>query len=657
MTPSEDPSGRSPRRRRRRIVLASALALLGLIACLLLIEALVLLSVRSDLEAGRNAARSARGALTGGDAAKAGAEFGRAEMRFNDALDGTGATLGRVASWIPLAGNSVDVATGLAEAGVHVARAGQVLASAIQGLPKGLGSLAPSGGRLPLETFDTLSDAVATAAAEAKAGQAAVEGTPASFLPGRVLEARWDAEEEVTGAVRALSAGDLLLHGVRSFAGGDGARRYLVMPQNPAELRGSGGFWGAYAVLTFRDGRPSFSPVRPTSTIPQVSIDQIPPPNPDYRAIYDPFGGAASWDNMNMSPDFPSVARAALGNYAAAVGAHLDGVIAADPFALRPMLALTGPVGVPGLDLSIGAGNVVAFTTNRAYYRVFANATQRKEVLGAVATGVLERFMDVEGQGLARLRAIAEAASGGHLRAYTTDPSFERGLELAGAAGSFAPDDGGDVVDVTVNNATGAKIDYWSTRRIRYAVSLGGDREAIGNLQVTIRNDAPAKGPGYLVGPIVPGADPGDEVLFVSASCHAPCDLTSSERNGAPVAFTGGSELGIPWFRDYTTIPPRGGTGSWSLGWGTSGVWEGNSSGGTYRLTFLGQPTIRPTKLELQVQAPPGTRVVWTNVPMSLDGGLATWRGIPEPRTVFVVRFRAPLPLRVLRNLTRPVFG
>jgi Protein of unknown function (DUF4012) len=639
-------------------VLLAVLGLLALAASLAVIEGIVLLGVRSDLEAGRNAARNARSAFARGDASEAGADFDRAETRFSEALAETRTTIGRAAAWIPFAGNSVDVASGLAGAGVHVARAGQVLTEAIGSLPEGLGSLAPSGGRLPLGNFGTLSEAVGQARIEAEAALDAVERTPTSFVPEQVLTARWDAERDVTDAVRALRAGDLLLSGLPSFAGGEGVRRYLVMPQNPAELRGSGGFWGAYAVLTFREGRPSFSPVRPTSTLPAVTADQIPPPNPDYRGIYDQFGGAASWENMNMSPDFPSVARAALGNYAAAVGTHLDGVIAADPFALRPMLALTGPVPIPGLHRTIDADNVVPFTTNQAYL-LFANPAQsrRKEVVGAAATGVLERFIDIEGRGVARLRAVAEAARGGHLLVYSTDDAFEQGLDLAGAAGTFAADDGGDLMAVTVNNATAAKIDFWSTRRIRYAVSLGGDHEENGDLQVTIHNGAPMRGvPRYLIGPGVPSADPGDEVLFLSASCHAPCDLTSSERDGTRVPLTAGSELGIPWFRDYTTIP-SGETGSWSLDWHTSGVWDGNSSGGTYRLTYLGQPTIRPTTLDLRVQAPPGTRVVWTNVPMTLDGGVATWEGTPQPRAVFVVRFRAPLPLRLLRDVTRPVFG
>jgi hypothetical protein len=655
VTPREDPDRRPPRRRRRRLVV-SVLAILGILGILALVEGFVLLGVRSDLEAGRTAARNARSALTNGDPTQARVDFERAQMRFDDALDTARTPLGRVVAWVPFVGNSLDVAAGLAEAGVHVARAGQVLSDAIGGLPDGLGSLAPRGGRLPLDAFATLAAATRDARTEAEAARAAVERTPTSFLPGRVLEARWDAEQEVGEVARALAAGDLLLQELPSFAGGNGVRRYLVLPQNPAELRGSGGFWGAYAVLTFRDGRPTFSSVEPTSTLPEVTADEVPPPNPDYRGIYDPFGGAASWDNMNMSPDFPSVARAALGNYAAAVGPHLDGVIAADPFALKPMLALTGPVPVPGIGRTIDANTVVRFTTNEAY-RLFGNSTERKEALGAVATGVLGRFFALEGHGKARLRAIAEAASGGHLLVYSTDGSFERGLDLAGAAGVFAPEGAGDVLAVTDNNAAAAKIDFWATRTIQYAVSLGGDHEAIADLEVSIRNDAPSAGaPRYLIGPVVKGADPGDQVLFLSVSCHAPCDLSSSERDGRPVALMAGSELGIPWFRDYATIP-SGETGSWSFRWHTSGVWDGNSSGGTYRLTYLGQPTIRPTTLQLTVQAPPGTKIVWTSVPMTVDGGIATWEGRPGPRSVFVVRFRAPQPLRILRDLTRPVYG
>jgi hypothetical protein len=46
---------------------------------------------------------------------------------------------------------------------------------------------------------------------------------------------------------------------------------------------------------------------------------------------------------------------------------------------------------------------------------------------------------------------------------------------------------------------------------------------------------------------------------------------------------------------------------------------------------------------------------VWTSEPMDVDGDTATWTGTPGPRTEFEVRFQAPLPLRLWRDVTRPL--
>jgi hypothetical protein len=86
-------------------------------------------------------------------------------------------------------------------------------------------------------------------------------------------------------------------------------------------------------------------------------------------------------------------------------------------------------------------------------------------------------------------------------------------------------------------------------------------------------------------------------------------------------------------------------------------VWQGNGSGGIYRLVFLGQPTIQPTDLRVSITSPPGTDVVWTNEPMALDGPTAVWQGTTTARTMLEVRFRAPLPLRWWRDVVRPLGG
>jgi hypothetical protein len=216
---------------------------------------------------------------------------------------------------------------------------------------------------------------------------------------------------------------------------------------------------------------------------------------------------------------------------------------------------------------------------------------------------------------------------------------------------------------VSVNNAGGNKIDYYATRSVSYSVQLGGDGEAIASTVVNIANAAPTSGqPAYVVGPNmslnrhVKGAkaEAGDQLSLVSVTCHEPCQAQSPSVNGEPVAVDVGSEIGLPWYRFYRTIP-AGSTADLSLTTTTNGVWEGNSSGGTYRLTVLGQTTIRPTQLRVSVRAPDGTNVVWSNEPMEIDGGTAIWQGVAPSRLDLVVRFSAPAPLRWWRNVGRAI--
>jgi hypothetical protein len=380
----------------------------------------------------------------------------------------------------------------------------------------------------------------------------------------------------------------------------------------------------------------------------------VPSPSEDYARNYDQYGGAGSWQNMNATPDFPAAAKAALANYALGEGEQLDGVLAVDPFALRDLLDITGPISVPAAG-RITAANVVPYTTNRAY-TTLADAAQRKKILGAVAAQAVVRFLAMDEHAIARLRALGDALAGGHLRLYSTTPDIQNGLAALGVDGALTPPDG-DLLDVVVNNGSGSKVDFYATRTIDYDVQLGGQGEAISRATVSIANAAPTSGqPRYVIGPFLDGAAAGDQIPLTAVSCHEPCTLLEATRDGQPVDLAAGSENGVPWLRDYRTID-AGATGTLSVTWRSAGVWTGSSSGGTYRLTVVGQPTVRPTEVRVTIHAPPGTRIVWTSEPMTIDGAVATWTGTPSAAAALTVRFRAPLPLRIVRDLTRPILG
>ena len=84
-----------------------------------------------------------------------------------------------------------------------------------------------------------------------------------------MASARSDALAELAKLHRQLHAGSLILDRLPSFLGADGPRRYVFGASNPAELRGTGGLIGAYAILTIDHGRLSFSDFRPIQSLPR----------------------------------------------------------------------------------------------------------------------------------------------------------------------------------------------------------------------------------------------------------------------------------------------------------------------------------------------------------------------------------------------------
>jgi hypothetical protein len=637
------PTTRPARARRRRWWRWAGLALL-LVALWSLTS---LLASAGPLREGRTSLQEARRALLAGDLPAATTGFDDAREAFGRAASAGGWGPG----FLPMIGNHHDAVVALGRAGVSLAGAGSTLVEGLESVPGGIDGLAPTAQGLPLDAYAALQASVAAAAEQARAAADTLADAPSGYLAGPVASARFDAEAQAADAAEALEAGAALLEGLPRFAGGDGPRRYLVVSANPAEQRGTGGIWGAYATLTFRQGRPMLSGAAATRELPDIDIDRIEGLDPAWRRIYDGFGGAASWQNMNMTPDFPSAARAALANLAAGGAGRYDGVISADPMALRELLEVTGPVPVPGTSVRVSSDDVVEFTTNEAY-SAFSGSAERKEVLGAVAGDVLARFLSTQGRAVPRLRALAGAVAGGNLQVYSTDDAFERALVRAGAAGSFVRPEGDDMVGVTVNNGSGNKVDFYADRTVDATIRLGGDHEAFGTMAVSIENGAPTAGqPRYVLGPFVDGLDAGDASPLIWSWCPEPCELLAATRDGSGVAVESQVEQGMRSFRDYRPIT-AGATGSYTVDWHTTGVWHGEPWDGRYELHLPGQPTIRPTTTTVTIVAPPGSAITWASDGMVVEGDRATWTGTPGAATTLQVRFRAGPLTRWWRTLT-----
>jgi hypothetical protein len=604
----------------------------------------LVLPAREPLLDGRDRMLTGRDRLVAGDAAGAAGAFAEAEAAFVEARDRLGNPRTRLTSYAPIVGRTPDAVSSGAEAGVLVARAGGVLARATEGLPGGIVSLAPRDGTIPIEPFRRLTGPLAEARSLVGRADSILDDAPRRFVPGPVAEAISGFDHQTDEASQALTAAAAITRVMPAFLGEDGPRRYLVGAQNPAELRGTGGIVGPFAVVTVDDGAIDLGPFRDVNILPDPDFSMIEPPGPDYDRIYGRYLRQGSWPNVNMTPDAPSAATMFERMYRAATGDRVDGTILADPLAFARLMQASGPAEVPGTGISVDADTVVDFVSNEAY-SLFDDSSERKRILGAVAGAVLGRFLGpgTAGDPIAAGQALVEAAGRGHLVLHASDPEVQAGLEAAGVAGALGTP--GDLFAVVANNAGGNKIDFYARRTVRYSVELFPDGSSAATASARFENTAPASGqPPYVIGPygFLEDAVAGENLMLVSAYCGPGCTVESYLRDGRSEGIEVHEELGYPFVLSAVRIL-SGETTDLEYRWRDDAAWDGDEYGGTYRLSVPGQPTIRPTRLEIDIRVPAGMRIIRTSPGLRVDGDHVLWSGTAEDVATFEVEFSRKL--------------
>ena len=126
--------------------------------------------------------------------------------------------------------------------------------------------------------------------------------------------------------------------------GADGPRNYLLMFQNPAELRTLGGIAGALALVHTDHGKITFTvediqKVLPNTGEPVTTLDAA------TLALFSE-KPATYYQNVTSVPDFATAAQLLQDFWKRTQSTPIDGVISADPVALSYLLNATGPLSL-----------------------------------------------------------------------------------------------------------------------------------------------------------------------------------------------------------------------------------------------------------------------------------------------------------------------
>ncbi|GMA35190.1 DUF4012 domain-containing protein [Demequina litorisediminis] len=146
--------------------------------------------------------------------------------------------------------------------------------------------------------------------------------------------------------------------------GGDGPRNYVVMIQNNAEPRTSGGISGTVIGLAVDDGRFEVTQYVEGNSMVDTS-DEVTPLTDDERRI---FTEKMAWypQDVNFTPEFPRAAEIMAAFWERETGQVPDGVVSLDPVALGYMLE-----GMPSTDIGgieVTADNVAQVLLSDAYW-------------------------------------------------------------------------------------------------------------------------------------------------------------------------------------------------------------------------------------------------------------------------------------------------
>jgi hypothetical protein len=388
----------------------------------------------------------------------------------------------------------------------------------------------------------------------------------------------------------------------------------------PAEARGLGGFLANYAEIEADEGRLDL--VR-TGSVGELTDSR--PPDPTLRGLdeyldrYGHLRPARFPGNVTASPSFPAVADALTQIYPQTPGGRpVDGVFLVDPEGLAGILAVTGPVTVPGLDRPFTAADAPEFLL-RGQYDVAAGVDQeaRRRLLDDIVHATFDALTRAT---LPGPRTVADTfgplVTAGRVRGTASAPGAGALFGEVGLDAPFPEPTGHDLLSVVTTNRGQNKLDAYLHRAITYDVTYDpatGEAQAV--VEVRLRNDPPAGDLPYEV-----GYNPFDLPLGTNATrldVYSPLALDAVTVDDAPAAVAEGRELGL-LVHGVVLDVPRDDTVV--VRYSLSGVLP---AGERYELLVANQPLANPDHVTVRVRGADGWRPDDAAEPLVSDGAVA----------------------------------
>lgn len=452
-----------------------------------------------------------------------------------------------LASGLPWIGQNLSAVSEIARAADDVAALGLTpLVNVYESL--NWDALMPNGAGSNIEPLRAAAPSLASSAYAVRASTQRLEGIDSNQLLPQVARPLERATAELKQASGALDSASDVAGLAPAMLGADGTKNYLLVLQNNAEARASGGIPGAIAILTLDKGKLSLGEQSSAGDVGTMS--PVLPVDQEQQQIYSTRLGKYMQD-VNLTPDFPTAATTAQAMWERKSGQHVDGVISLDPVVLSYILQSTGPVSVnsselaaieaSGLPTELKADNVVSTLLSDVYAKIKQPKLQ-DAYFASVAKEVFSALANGKGEAKGLMTGITRGTEEGRVFLWSANAAEQSVISKYPLSGSVSgPSVSPAQFGVYFNDGTGAKMDYYVKRTVQLLKDCPADGYEQTRVRVTSTNTAPPDAasslPAYVTGGGIFGVAPGTVQTNIVAYGPAQANVESATIDGQKTPF------------------------------------------------------------------------------------------------------------------------
>ncbi|GAA4740167.1 DUF4012 domain-containing protein [Nocardioides endophyticus] len=468
--------------------------------------------VNQDLTASVGDATTLRSALESGNDATVDAALADLKQHSGDAADRTGGITWKVLQHLPLLG---DDARGVAVvSSVIDDLSGDGIAPLVE-VSDNLESIVPSNGRIdPDAVAALLPPAAAAHAAFADADVRLSAEDPSGYVE-RLKSKYRELAAQVDDGARALGSAETAVRVLPTMLGSDRPQTYILVFQNNAEIRATGGLPGAVSLVRSDDGKLLMGRQVAASSF-GFTKKPVLPLTPAEREIYGDIVGTFFLD-ANLQPDFPRAADLWKARWEQVQPESIDGVLSIDPVAISYVLGAIGSISADGVTLT--EENAVDQLLHEVYIR-YPDPDDQDAFFRVVARAMFDKIAGGGESPRNLMAALAKGADEHRIYVHDFDEAVQNELAGSRVAGELLTNaDTEPQVGVYFADGTGAKMSYY----LRYDVDLratycSGDVQALtGHLRLSSEAplDAATSLSDYITGGGTYGVKRGDQLVFI----------------------------------------------------------------------------------------------------------------------------------------------